>query len=290
MTRRRRPWLAFRPRRLLLQLVPLHLVLRIWTSPTSARCSSPAGRWRWPSRGTPPAPRRAPCTQRPPSPRCCCSPAASPSCATATTAAKSLSWEATARVSPDKARVHNNLGYAYAQAGRRDEAQHEYRRALQLDPQDYKARANLARLEGSTPSPPRPCDRRESRRGREEPHPRSPAIAPRTSTHAPSDARTSNRIATHHRPRENKQFAPTPDSPLSTHPHPCPPNNRSTPASRTAPRRNPDRRIGDAVAHAGAEGHPALRHRFGRRELAHVDPEYASMFREVIAHGMWAAR
>lgn len=62
-------------------------------------------------------------------------------------------WEATARTSPDKARVHNNLGYAYARAGRRDEARREYRRALQLDPADFRARRNLARLEPEATQP-----------------------------------------------------------------------------------------------------------------------------------------
>lgn len=62
-------------------------------------------------------------------------------------------WQASARASPAKARVFNNLGYALQQQGRIDEARAAYRRALALDPRDYKARANLALLPAS-PSPP----------------------------------------------------------------------------------------------------------------------------------------
>jgi Flp pilus assembly protein TadD len=50
--------------------------------------------------------------------------------------------------------VFNNLGYALQQAGRAGEAASAYRRALELDPHDYKARANLEWLRlqrGSTP-------------------------------------------------------------------------------------------------------------------------------------------
>ena len=55
-------------------------------------------------------------------------------------------WEQTVQVSPDKSRVHNNLGYAYKEAGRNVEARHEYLRALQLDADNIKARLNLRRL------------------------------------------------------------------------------------------------------------------------------------------------
>jgi hypothetical protein len=55
-------------------------------------------------------------------------------------------WEDTVRKSPDKARVHNNLGYAYKLAKRPDAARQEFTRALQLDPQHIKARYNLERL------------------------------------------------------------------------------------------------------------------------------------------------
>lgn len=56
-------------------------------------------------------------------------------------------WEDTVKKSPAKARVHNNLGYAYKLAERRDEARREFMRALDLDPAYYKARYNLLRME-----------------------------------------------------------------------------------------------------------------------------------------------
>ncbi|CAG9931987.1 TPR_REGION domain-containing protein [Candidatus Nitrotoga arctica] len=56
-------------------------------------------------------------------------------------------WEDTVMKSPDKARVHNNLGYAYLLARRNDEARREFTTALQLDPRLYKARYNLFRLD-----------------------------------------------------------------------------------------------------------------------------------------------
>ena len=56
-------------------------------------------------------------------------------------------WEASARDSPTKARVWNNLGYAREQAGDHDGALAAYRRALQLEPGHVKARGNLLRLE-----------------------------------------------------------------------------------------------------------------------------------------------
>lgn len=55
-------------------------------------------------------------------------------------------WESTAVASPRKARVWNNLGYAYEQAGRRDEAIMAYDRALELDPDLWKARLNRRAL------------------------------------------------------------------------------------------------------------------------------------------------
>jgi len=56
-------------------------------------------------------------------------------------------WQATVKLSPDKARVHNNLGYAYMLAGHLPEARREYTRALQLDPGHIKAQYNLERLD-----------------------------------------------------------------------------------------------------------------------------------------------
>ena len=55
-------------------------------------------------------------------------------------------WEDTAAKSPHKARVHNNLGYAYLLADRREEARREFASALQIDPQQIQSRFNLERL------------------------------------------------------------------------------------------------------------------------------------------------
>ncbi len=53
-------------------------------------------------------------------------------------------WTQTARLSPRKPRVHNNLGYAYQVAGEPAKAARSYEEALRLDPDFPKARANLA--------------------------------------------------------------------------------------------------------------------------------------------------
>lgn len=55
-------------------------------------------------------------------------------------------WEDTVGKSPDNARAHNNLGYAYFHAGRTAEALAEYRSALRLRPGYERARENLASL------------------------------------------------------------------------------------------------------------------------------------------------
>ncbi len=55
-------------------------------------------------------------------------------------------WERTAALSPGKARVHNNLGYAYQLAGEGEKAGRSYETALRLDPAFAKARGNLAAL------------------------------------------------------------------------------------------------------------------------------------------------
>jgi tetratricopeptide (TPR) repeat protein len=57
-------------------------------------------------------------------------------------------WSDTVRKSPGSARAWNNLGYAHQLEGRREEARAAYLRALALDPDDLKARANLRLLEG----------------------------------------------------------------------------------------------------------------------------------------------
>lgn len=67
-------------------------------------------------------------------------------------ASEILLLQDTAMKSPDKARVHNNLGYAYLLAGRNKEASNEFIRALQLDPRLFKARFNLDRLNDETHS------------------------------------------------------------------------------------------------------------------------------------------
>lgn len=59
-------------------------------------------------------------------------------------------WQDTARHSPNKARVFNNLGYALEAAGRYDEARQAYRRALTLQPDYLKAENNLDRLNATT--------------------------------------------------------------------------------------------------------------------------------------------
>lgn len=64
-------------------------------------------------------------------------------------ASEAALWEDTARKSPDKARVHNNLGYAYQQAGRLAEAKLAYQHAIELDPDYWKARINLDALESA---------------------------------------------------------------------------------------------------------------------------------------------
>ncbi|MFH0773983.1 MAG: tetratricopeptide repeat protein [bacterium] len=48
--------------------------------------------------------------------------------------------------SPYNARVFNNLGYAYAIAGRYKEAERAYSKALELKPDYWIARNNLTKL------------------------------------------------------------------------------------------------------------------------------------------------
>lgn len=55
-------------------------------------------------------------------------------------------WTAAAAQSPGKARVWNNLGYAFSLEGRSDDAAAAYRRALAIDPDFVKARANFDAL------------------------------------------------------------------------------------------------------------------------------------------------
>jgi tetratricopeptide (TPR) repeat protein len=60
-------------------------------------------------------------------------------------------WEDTQLKSPHKARVYNNLGCAYAFAGRHEEAKRAYLAALSLNPDYPLARNNLAVI--SSPKP-----------------------------------------------------------------------------------------------------------------------------------------
>ncbi len=52
-------------------------------------------------------------------------------------------WKQTARVSPGKPRVFNNLGHAFSQAGQPEAAERAYREALRLHPGYQLARDNL---------------------------------------------------------------------------------------------------------------------------------------------------
>ncbi|MBI2790050.1 MAG: DUF2029 domain-containing protein [Elusimicrobia bacterium] len=56
-------------------------------------------------------------------------------------------WEASVREAPDNARARNNLGLAYQEAGRREEALAQYWAALRLRPDYTKAGVNLRLLE-----------------------------------------------------------------------------------------------------------------------------------------------
>jgi protein O-mannosyl-transferase len=57
-------------------------------------------------------------------------------------------WEATARLSPAKSRVINNLGLSYELERERDRALRMYEKAVRLDPANLIAIDNLNRLKG----------------------------------------------------------------------------------------------------------------------------------------------
>jgi protein O-mannosyl-transferase len=67
-----------------------------------------------------------------------------------------LLWQDTVKKSPGKARVHNNLGYAYYLSGDREKAREAFAKALQLNPGWVVSRNNLilldAGLQSLTPS------------------------------------------------------------------------------------------------------------------------------------------
>lgn len=52
-------------------------------------------------------------------------------------------WQATVQLSPDKSRVHNNLGYAFDLDGQHEVARQHYLKALALDRQNFRARYNM---------------------------------------------------------------------------------------------------------------------------------------------------
>ena len=58
-------------------------------------------------------------------------------------------WEDALMKSPRKARVANNLGFAYQQAGRLAEAKLAYQQAIEIDPEYWRARINLDVLESA---------------------------------------------------------------------------------------------------------------------------------------------
>ena len=56
-------------------------------------------------------------------------------------------WEAVAARSPGSARAADNLGFAYAMACRQSDAAREFERAIELDPNDVRARVNARLLQ-----------------------------------------------------------------------------------------------------------------------------------------------
>ncbi len=69
-------------------------------------------------------------------------------------ASEVLLWEDAVKKSPAKARVHNNLGYAYYLSGNLEKAREAYTRALDLNPRSVVTRNNLLLLDaGGVPTP-----------------------------------------------------------------------------------------------------------------------------------------
>jgi len=71
-------------------------------------------------------------------------------------------WQATVRLSPKKARVWNNLGYAHALAGQGVEARAAFQQALSLDPSHARSLANLRDLDSGRLGP-KDKDRKSNR-------------------------------------------------------------------------------------------------------------------------------
>ncbi len=65
-------------------------------------------------------------------------------------------WQATVRLSPDKARAWNNLGYAHALAGEAEDARSAFQQALAIDPKHVRSLANLRDLDAGRFRPAAP--------------------------------------------------------------------------------------------------------------------------------------
>ena len=62
--------------------------------------------------------------------------------------------ERAAALAPAASAIHNHLGIAYEQAGRRDDAERAYARAVELDCENEAAVANLAALRAESAGTP----------------------------------------------------------------------------------------------------------------------------------------
>ncbi|HID56553.1 TPA: tetratricopeptide repeat protein [Candidatus Poribacteria bacterium] len=55
-------------------------------------------------------------------------------------------WEKIVQINPKNAKAHNNLAVAYEALGRYDDAEREYRKALELDPANKAIQRNYIRF------------------------------------------------------------------------------------------------------------------------------------------------